>query len=76
MSYLIKDICSLLGIHKLNTTAYHPQCDGLVKRFNRSLKTMLCKQAAKYDSQWDQLLPGMLWAYCNTPHETTGEKPS
>ena len=28
------DVCQLLGIKKLNTTAYHPQCDGMVERFN------------------------------------------
>ena len=26
--------------------------------------------------QWDKHLPAVLWAYCNTPHDTTGEKPS
>lgn len=41
LSHLMEDVCKLLGIKKLNTTAYHPQCDGLVKRFNRTLKTML-----------------------------------
>ena len=41
LSFIMKDVCSLLGIEKLNTTAYHPQCDGLVERFNCTLKTML-----------------------------------
>lgn len=27
LSYLMEDVCKLLGIRKLNTTAYHPQCD-------------------------------------------------
>lgn len=75
LSYL-KDVCSLLGIQKLNTTAYHPQCDGLTERFNRTLKTMLRKHADLYGKQWDQYLRGMLWAYRNTPHEVTAEKPS
>ena len=76
LSHLMKDICSMLGIEKLNTTAYHPQCDGLTERFNRTLKTMLRKHAAQYGAQWDTYLPGVLWAYRNTPHEATGEKPS
>ena len=29
-----------------------------------------------YGTQWDQFLSGTLWAYRNTPHEATGEKPS
>jgi transposase InsO family protein len=28
------DVCELLGVKKLNTTAYHPQCNGMVERFN------------------------------------------
>ena len=61
---------------KLNTTAYHPQCDGMVERFNRTLKGMLTKHAARFGMQWDTYLHGVLWAYRNTPHESTGEKPS
>ena len=41
LSHLMYDVSSLLGITKLNTTAHHPQCDGMVERFNRTLKTML-----------------------------------
>lgn len=76
LSKLVLDLCKLLGISKLNTTAHHPQCDGAVEWFNRTLKTMLCKQAARYGNQWDTYLAGVLWAYRNTPHTSTGEKPS
>ena len=76
LSFLMKDICQLLGIKKLNTTASHPQCNGVVERFNQTLKSMLRKQAAKFGMQWDKYLSGVLWAYCNMPHSTTGEKPS
>ena len=76
LSHLMLDICSKLGITKMNTTAYHPECDGMVERFNRTLKSMLRKHADKFGTQWDKYLPGLLWAYRNTPHESTGEKPS
>ena len=76
LSTLMKEICQLLGIKKLNTTSYHPQCDGMVERFNRILKAILRKQAATHGAQWDHYLHSVLWAYRNTPHETTGEKPS
>ena len=55
---------------------HHCQCDGMVERFNRTLKTILRKHAAKFGAQWDKYLPGVLWAYRNTPHEANGEKPS
>lgn len=76
LSTLMKDICKMLGIKKLNTTAYHPACDGMVERFNKTLKAMLRKHAARFGRQWDRFLPGVLFAYRNTPHESTGEKPS
>ena len=76
LSHLMKDVYSLLGIEKLNTTAYHTQCDDLTQDFNRTLKTMLRKHAAKYGPQWDRYLPRLLWVYRNTPHESTKENPS
>ena len=76
LSHLVQDVCRPLGIKKLNTTAYHPQCDSMVERLNCTLKGMLCKHASQFGTQWDTYLPGVLWAYRNTIHEATGEKPS
>ena len=75
-SHLMRDVCDLLGMKKLNITAHHPQCDGMVERFNRTLKTMLRKHAATFGSEWNRYLPGALWAYRNAPHDATNEKPS
>ena len=75
LSFIMKDVCNLLGIEK-NTTAYHTQCDGLVEQFNSTLKTMLRKHAARYGNQWDKYLSAVVWSYRNTPHEATREKPS
>ena len=76
LSHLMTDVCEMLGIHKLNTTSYHPQCDGMVERFNRTLKSALRKHAVKFGNQWDTYLPGIVYAYRNSPHDSTGEKPS
>ena len=35
LANVMQDICQLLGITKLNTIAYHPQCDGMVERMLR-----------------------------------------
>ena len=56
LSYLRKKVCRLLRTRKLITSAYHPQCD----RMNRTLKSMLCKHAAKFEEQWDTYLSGVL----------------
>ena len=48
----------------------------MVERFNRTLKAILRKHAARFGNQWDRYLPGILWTYRNIPHSSTGEKPS
>ena len=36
-SRLMMEICKLLQINKIRTMPYHPQSDGLVGRFNRTI---------------------------------------
>ena len=43
LSTLMQEVCEVTGMQKLNTTAYHPQADGLVENFNRTLRAMLDK---------------------------------
>ena len=40
-STLMKEICDILKIKKTRASAYHPQCEGLVERFNHTLLSML-----------------------------------
>ena len=76
LSQLMTDVCAKLGITKLNTTTYHPECDGMVEQFDHTLKAMLHKHVSRFGSQWDRYLSGILWTYRNTPHDSTREKPS
>ena len=47
------EVYGLLGIKKVNTTAYHPQTDGLVERFDRTLISMLAKTVQKQGRDWE-----------------------
>ena len=76
LSHLMLDCWRLLGTKKRNTTAYHPEYDGMVKRFNRTLNTMLRKHVDQFGVKWDRYLHRLLWAYRNTAHESVGKKPS
>ena len=40
-SDLIAEVCRLMKVKKVNTSGYHPQTDGLVERFHRTLIQML-----------------------------------
>jgi len=48
----------------------------MVKHFNHTFKTALRKHAATCGSQWDKYFSGILFAYRNILHDSTGEKPS
>lgn len=75
LSSLMQEVYEIGGIHKLSTTAYHPQTDGLVENFNRTLRAMVAKYTVKYGTDWDKHLPHLLFAYWTNPHESTGESP-
>ena len=63
MSELLKEIYQLLGVKSIRTSPYHPQTDGLVERYNQTLKMMLRKVLLTERRSWDKLLPLVLFAY-------------
>ncbi|GFV74441.1 retrovirus-related Pol polyprotein from transposon 297 [Trichonephila clavipes] len=71
-----KGVCELLGIDKTKTTPLHPQSDGMVERFNRTILNNLSLMVSKNQQDWDQKVPLFLLAYRSAVHETTGYSPS
>ena len=53
---LIASLCQLFGIHKLQTTAYHPQSNGMLERFHGVLKPIIAKAIDK-GIGWVEFLP-------------------
>ena len=74
-SQLLRELYRLLHIEALRTSPYHPQTDGLVERFNQTLKSMLQKTATEEGKDWDRLIPFLLFAYREVPQESTGFSP-
>lgn len=74
-SQLLGALYKLLHVEALRTSPYHPQTDGLVERFNQTLKQMLKKTALEEGKDWDKLIPYLLFAYREVPQESTGFAP-
>eukprot|EP00745_Piridium_sociabile_P016607 TRINITY_DN2466_c0_g1_i7.p1 TRINITY_DN2466_c0_g1~~TRINITY_DN2466_c0_g1_i7.p1 ORF type:complete len:1403 (+),score=222.61 TRINITY_DN2466_c0_g1_i7:99-4307(+) len=75
MSSVMREVHRLLAIRGLRTTPYHAQCNGLVERFNGTLKAMLRKLAHEKPVEWDRWIPALLFAYREVPQESTGFSP-
>jgi len=73
-SAVLKQTLDALGMQKSRTTAYHPQGDGLVKRFNCFLLQLLCTYGDK-ECDWEQHLPLALYAYRTAVHTSTDVSP-
>uniref|UniRef100_A0A8C1SK78 Gypsy retrotransposon integrase-like protein 1 n=1 Tax=Cyprinus carpio TaxID=7962 RepID=A0A8C1SK78_CYPCA len=75
MSRTLSELYELLGIKAVRTSVYHPQTDGLVERFNRTLKTMIRKFVQEDAKNWDRWLEPLLFAVREVPQASTGFSP-
>ncbi len=75
MSRTIRELYELLGIKLIRTSVYHPQTDGLVEQFNRTLKTMIRKFVHEDAKNWDKWLEPLLFAVREVPQASTGFSP-
>ncbi|KAA8498172.1 Transposon Ty3-G Gag-Pol polyprotein [Porphyridium purpureum] len=70
---VLRQLCKMLRVRKLFTTAYNPQANGAVERFNRTLCDMLSSWVTEDD--WDLWLPACVAAFNQTRHSTTQRTP-
>ncbi|GFU60856.1 retrovirus-related Pol polyprotein from transposon 412 [Trichonephila clavipes] len=59
-SAVCKILCEILSIDKTRTTALHPQSDGMVERFNRTILNSLSLLVSSNQQDWDKKLPFFL----------------
>ena len=75
VSDCMKEVSRLLSIHQLTTTPYHPMCNGLVEKFNGTLKTMLKRMCSEQPRMWHRYINPLLFAYREVPQSSTGFSP-
>ena len=75
LSGVMKEFSRLLLINQMVTTPYHQMCNGLVERFNGTLKAMVKRMCAERPKDWDRYLPAFLFAYREVPQESLGFAP-
>lgn len=78
-SDLFRELYYILGSHHIHTTAYHPQANGIVERFHRTLKAaLMCRKGIKWSEELPVVLLGLRSAYreelkCSTAELVYGQ---
>jgi len=75
-SCIMREICQLLGIDKLHTTAYKASTNAAIERFHRTLNSMIGKVVNERQDDWDLMLPYVMAAYRSSVHDSTGYSPN
>ena len=68
-------VCRDLGIAKVFTTAYHPQTNGQVERFNRTILNALRGYVASNQRDWDDYTSTITFGYNCRVHASLGFTP-
>jgi len=75
LSAVMKEMCRLLSLKQLVMTPYHPICNGLVEKFNGTLKNMLKHMCDEKPKDWDRYIGPLLFAYREVKQDSLGYSP-
>ena len=64
-SKLSQAVYQLLGVHKLSTSSYHPNCDGGVEQVNHIMAQVLAMVINERQDDWDLHMPHVQFANNN-----------
>lgn len=70
----MQEVARLLSVTQLHKIPYHRMGNGLVERFNRTLKQMLRRMTQEQPKQWDRYI-APLFAYLEVPQSSPGFSP-
>jgi hypothetical protein len=72
---LLREVCENFKVKKIFSSAYHPESQGQVERFNRTLLSMLAAFVSASYNDWDEFIAPITFAYNISVHETTRYSP-
>nr|XP_025885522.1 uncharacterized protein LOC112940959 [Solanum lycopersicum] len=73
-SHLMREICEQFKVTHRNSTAYHPQMNGVVEAANKNIKKILRKMVDKHRG-WYDMVPYALLGYHTTVRTSIGATP-
>lgn len=68
-------MAKLLEIRHIKTAPYHPQSNGGIERYHRTLGQYVRAYVQKQASNWHKFIPYFTFSYNSTVHSTTGYAP-
>lgn len=75
LSTLFSNVCKLLKIKKIKSSAYHPETNGSLERSHRTLKEYLRNFVNKSHDNWSELIPYCMFTMNSSKSEATGYSP-
>ena len=75
MGNVFKQLTEKFGIKHVLSSAYHPESQGVLERFNSTLKNMLRACCVDNKMNWDECIPFFMFAVRDTVQETLGFTP-
>ena len=75
VSKMMKTLYKALGVKKLQTTPFHPMCNGQVENLNSTLYNILALIIDKEHTSWDEFLKFSTFSYNTAIHRSTKETP-
>ena len=75
ISECMEQVSALMGIRRLTTSVSHPEGNGLVERFNKTLRSMIRKLCSEEPNSWCKYLDALLFACREAPQDSMGFSP-
>ena len=76
VSELFKGVCKMIGVEKVQTTAYRPSSNGRIERFHGTLIEHVRHYVNERGTNWDKFIPFALAAYRAAIHGATKHSPN